>query len=127
MTTFGHARLVVPVSESDHILGPPTAPVTLVEYGDFECPHCGAAHLVLTTLKRRMGDDFRLVFRHFPLAQMHPNAEPAAETAEAAGTKGQFWKMHYILFSNQQHLEPASLIRYGEQAGLDPDWLSDAL
>jgi len=113
------SMLVLPVSEKrDHIFGPPNAAVTLVEYGDFECPHCGAAHLVLKELIEQLGDHFRLVFRHFPLAQIHPRAELAAEAAEAAGAQGHFWEMHDALFENQDALEEGDLVGYAEKLGL---------
>jgi protein-disulfide isomerase len=113
------SMLVLPVSEKrDHILGPANAAVTLVEYGDFECPHCGAAHPVLKELVAQLGDHFRLVFRHFPLAQIHPHAEMAAEAAEAAGAQGRFWEMHDALFENQDALEEDNLVEYAEKLGL---------
>jgi protein-disulfide isomerase len=83
--------LRVPVTPEDHVRGPADAPVTLVEYGDYECPHCGAAHPNVLLLQQHFGGQLRCVFRHFPLTQIHPNAEPAAETAEYAGTHGKFW------------------------------------
>jgi protein-disulfide isomerase len=91
------ARLVVPVGESDHVQGPATAPVTLVEYGDYECPFCGQAYAVVKELLERLGSRVRLVFRNIPLAKAHPHAERAAEAAEAAGAQGQFWAMHDTL------------------------------
>jgi protein-disulfide isomerase len=105
--------------ERDHIRGPLTAPVTLVEYGDFECPHCGAAHAVLGDLLDEMGDQFRLVFRNFPLTQVHPRAERAAEAAEAAGAQGRFWEMHDALFENQEALDDESLLSYAQDLDLD--------
>lgn len=82
------STLTPPVSERDHIQGPADAPVTLVEYGDFECPYCAAAYLILKKVKEVMGEQLRLVFRHFPLTQIHPRAEGAAEASEAAGHAG---------------------------------------
>src|SRR5258706_16165559 len=112
--------LTLAVSEErDHIRGPRTAPVTLVEYGDFECPHCGQAHGVLDALQEEMGDQFRLVFRNFPLTQVHPHAERAAEAAEAAGAQGRFWGMHDLLFENQQSLDDRSLLRFAKVLKLD--------
>ncbi len=105
--------------ERDHIRGPRTAPVTLVEYGDFECPHCGQAHGVLNALQEEIGDQFRLVFRNFPLTQVHPHAERAAEAAEAAGAQGRFWEMHDALFENQEALEDESLFSYAQDLDLD--------
>ena len=113
------ARLSMPVGERDHILGPPGAPVTLVEYGDYECPHCGAAHPVVKRLQRELGSRLRVVYRHFPLTTVHPHAEPAAEAAEAAGAQGRFWEMHDVLFEHQQALEYEGLIGYAAALGLD--------
>ncbi len=112
-------RLMLPVSRRDHALGPATAPVTLVEYGDFECPHCGAAHPVVREVRRRLGEELRFVYRHFPLASVHPNAEPAAEAAEAAGAKDKFWEMHDLLFEHQDMLDAESLLSYAGILGLD--------
>lgn len=112
-------RLALPVSRRDHVLGPATAPVTLVEYGDFQCPYCGAAHPVVREVRRRLGDELRFAFRHFPLANVHPNAEPAAEAAEAAGAQGKFWEMHDLLFEHQDLLDAESLLSYAGILGLD--------
>jgi protein-disulfide isomerase len=98
------SRLRVPVTQDDHIIGSENAAVTLVEYGDYECPHCGRAHQVVALLRTRFPGQLRFVFRHFPLVQIHPNAEPAAETAEFAGMHGRFWEMHDALFQNQYRL-----------------------
>jgi protein-disulfide isomerase len=112
-------RLTVPVGERDHVLGPPTAPVTLVEYGDYECPYCGAAHASVEQVRQVMGNDLRFVFRHFPLSQIHPHAYQAAEGAEAAGAQGRFWEMHHLLFAHQDRLDPRDLIGYAGALGLD--------
>src|SRR4051812_40179014 len=88
----GSATLTVPVTSRDHIQGPATAPVTLVEYGDFECPHCGHAHTIMKDVQRRLGPRLRFVFRHFPLVTIHPHAQHAAEAAE--GAQEHFWEMH---------------------------------
>jgi protein-disulfide isomerase len=93
--------------------------VTLVEYGDFECPHCGRAHFSLQELLPKMGKQMRLVFRHFPLRQIHPHAAHAAEAAEAAGAQGRFWDMHDILFERQDALEDNDLVSYAAEIGLD--------
>jgi protein-disulfide isomerase len=111
--------LAVPVTERDHIQGSPAAPVTLVEYGDFECPHCGAVHPILNEVRRALGDRLRFVFRHFPLSSMHRHAMHAAEAAEAAGTQGKFWEMHDLLFEHQQNLEDGDLVGYAQSLGLD--------
>jgi len=111
--------LAVPVSHSDHIQGPPAARVTLVEYGDFECPNCGQAYPAVKILRRRFGDRMRFVFRHFPLREVHPHAELAAEAAESAGAQNKFWRMHDLLFENQLHLKTKSFRRFAEEAELD--------
>jgi protein-disulfide isomerase len=116
---FERPRLTAPVSERDHVLGPATAPVTLVEYGDYECPYCGAAHRSVEQVLRVMGDDLRFVFRHFPLSQIHPHARQAAEAAEAAGAQGRFWEMHDLLFENQARLGLRDLIAYAGALDLD--------
>ena len=111
--------LTVPVSGRDHGAGPDTAPITLVEYGDYECPHCGAAYPIVKELQRVLGDRLRFVFRNFPLTQIHPHAEHAAESAEAAGAQDRFWEMHDWLFEHQRHLADAQLVRAAETLGLD--------
>jgi protein-disulfide isomerase len=93
--------------------------VTLVEYGDFECPHCGAAYLILKKIQKALDNKLRFVFRHFPLTQIHPFAEPAAEAAEAAGSQGKFWEMHDLLFENQQALDPENLVGMAVELDLD--------
>jgi protein-disulfide isomerase len=120
------ARLVLPVSERDHVLGPPDAPATLVEYGDYECPHCGEAYPIAKMVQNRMGNRLRFVYRHFPLAELHPHALTAAEAAEAAGTQGKFWPMHDLLFENQEALDDESLVSYAADLGLDvPRFVSE--
>ena len=114
------ARLALPVSEGrDHIRGPREAPVTMVEYGDYECPFCGQAYYVLKEIKLRAGNLMRFVFRNFPLTTVHPHAERAAEAAEAAGAQGKFWEMHDLLFENQQALKDQDLMEYATIVGLD--------
>ncbi|MEA2511940.1 MAG: hypothetical protein QOJ59_1427 [Thermomicrobiales bacterium] len=115
------ATLTPPVTTDDHILGPATAAVTLAEYGDYECPYCGMAHPIVKEVMRRMGDELRFVFRHFPLTQIHPHAERAAEAAEAAGAQGKFWEMHDTLFEHQDALGDVHLVGYAEMLGLDVD------
>jgi protein-disulfide isomerase len=95
------AVLKVPARQNDHAWGEENAPVTLVEYGDYECPHCGRANPIVKNLCQHFGSQLRLVYRHFPLTQIHPFAEGAAETAEFAGTHGKFWQMHDLLFESQ--------------------------
>lgn len=113
------AQLAVPVNERDHSLGAANATVTLVEYGDFECPHCGRAHSIVQGIRRYMGDQLRFVYRHFPLAEAHPHAQSAAEASEAAGAQGRFWEMHDILFRNQHALEDDDLLLYAARIGVD--------
>src|SRR5208282_3973771 len=98
------ATLKVPVSPEDHAQGHDDAPVTLVEYGDYECPHCGRAYPIVQRVQKHFGEKLRFVFRNFPLSEMHPHAEAAAETAEFAGAHGKFWEMHDLLFENQARL-----------------------
>ena len=113
-------RLTHPVSEErDHIQGPADARVTLVQYGDFECPYCGAAYPILKQIQDRLGSGLRFVFRHFPITTSHPHAEQAAEAAEAAAAQGMFWEMHDHLYENQRHLSEADLRTYAEALGLD--------
>jgi protein-disulfide isomerase len=113
------ARLRLPVGERDHVQGPATAPVTLVEYGDYECPYCRAAVPIVQELRQLLGDQLRYVFRHFPLTGSHPRAQQAAEVAEAAAVQGRFFEMHAALFENQEALEKDHLLRYAEDLGLD--------
>jgi protein-disulfide isomerase len=113
------AELTPHVSARDHTAGPDDAPVTLVEYGDYECPYCGMAHPVVKAAQRELGDQLRFVFRNFPLAEAHPHARIAAQAAEAAGAQGRFWEMHDILFEHQDALEPQDLVGYARSLGLD--------
>jgi protein-disulfide isomerase len=119
MTDGGVARLRLPVGERDHVQGPANAPVTLVEYGDYECPYCRAAVPIVQELQRLLGDQLRYVFRHFPLAGLHPHAQKAAEAAEAAGAQGRFAAMHAALFEHQDALEDDDLVRYAADLDLD--------
>ncbi len=112
-------RLTVPVSDHDHTTGPAAAPVTLVEYGDYECPHCGRAFPVVQEVRRRLGDRLRFVFRNFPLSQIHEHAEHAAEVAEAAAAQGKFWPMHDWLFRHQDTLDDDALLAGASEVGLD--------
>jgi protein-disulfide isomerase len=113
------SRLSQPVSPADHILGPDGAPVTLLEYGDFECPFCGRANRVVTEVLHRFADRVRYVFRHFPLTHTHAHALAAAEAAEAAAAQGRFWHMHAMLFEHQDALEFDDLLEYARALGLD--------
>ena len=101
-TTQWEALLTVPVSDRDHIEGPVDAAVTLVEYGDYECPYCGAAYPIIKEIQARMGERLRFVFRNFPITTSHPHAEQAAEAAEAAAAQDRFWPMHDLLYENQK-------------------------
>ena len=112
-------RLVVPVVPTDHSLGPSHAPVTLVEYGDFECPNCKQAAPAVKLLLKHFNGRVRLVWRQFPLEEVHPHALQAALASEAAAGQGKFWPMHDLLFDNQQHLKPAQLRSYAERLELD--------
>lgn len=107
------------VTVRDHVLGPANAPVTLVEYGDYQCPYCAAAHAVLKDVQAQMGPRLCFVFRHFPLASIHPFAAHAAEAAEAAGAEGKFWEMHDLLFENQYDLQGEALLSYAAELGLN--------
>lgn len=120
MRTEWHPALTVPVSDGrDHIQGSADAPVTLVEYGDYECPYCGAAYPIVKEVQARMGDRLRFVFRNFPITTSHPHAEQAAEAAEAAAAQGSFWDMHDALYENQKRLGDEDLRAYAEELGLD--------
>jgi protein-disulfide isomerase len=113
------SELAVPVSERDHVAGWLDAPVVLVEYGDFECPHCGRAHPIVKEAQKRLGKELALVYRNFPLAEIHPHAPLAAEAAEAAGAQQQFWAMHDTLFEHQDALEQEDFLVYAQAVGLD--------
>lgn len=117
--TRQQAQLVVPVSEHDHVTGGATAPVTLVEYGDYQCPYCGRAFPIVQQVRRAMGKKLRFVFRNFPLSQIHEHAEHAAEVAEAAAAQGKFWEMHDWLFRHQIQLDDDGLLEGAGEVGLD--------
>jgi NhaA family Na+:H+ antiporter len=114
------ATLSPPVDvDHDHVRGAADAPVTLVEYGDFQCPYCGEAYPVVKHLLERFGDQLRFVFRHMPLADLHPRAPAAARAAEAAGAQGRFWEMHDRLFEHQLELGDGDLRGHAEAIDLD--------
>lgn len=113
------STLSPPVSERDHVVGPPDARVTLVEYGDFECPHCGALYPIIQAARKAFGGNLRFAFRHFPLRSSHPHALAAAKAAEAAAEQGRFWEMHDRLFRRQTELGDADLERHAGEIGLD--------
>jgi len=121
------AKLRVPVTQLDHILGDDNAPVTVVEYGDYECPHCGHAYPIIKALQKRFGKQLRFAFRNFPLREIHPYAEAAAETAEFAATHGKFWEMHDLIFENQNSLSEQMLGGLVESLTLDRQALTVAL
>ena len=112
-------ELTPPVSARDHIAGPDDAPVTLVEYGDYECPYCGMASPIVKAAQRDLGGQLRFVFRNFPLAEAHPHARMGAQAAEAAAAQGRFWEMHDTLFEHQDALEAQDLVGYAKSIGLD--------
>jgi len=114
------------IDDRDHVRGPNNARVTLVEYGDFQCPYCGLAYPIVRALEKLVGQDLRVVFRNFPLREVHARAESAAEAAEAAGAQGSFWEMHDVLFENQAELSEAALLRYASRVVDDrARWLRD--
>jgi protein-disulfide isomerase len=119
--------LRVPVTQRDHIKGSANAPVTLLEYGDYECPHCGAAHPIVEAVLAQFGGQVCFVFRHFPMAQVHQNAEPAAETAEFAGSHGKFWRMHDAIYENQDQLSTPLLLALVRALHLSETKWRDAL
>jgi protein-disulfide isomerase len=121
------ASLKVPVGPADHSLGDESALVTLVEYGDYQCPHCAHAHPVVSKLKKRFGKQLRFVFRNFPLAQIHEYAEVAAEAAEFAGAAGHFWEMHDGIFEHQSRLGVPLLKELAAKIGLASEKLDAAL
>lgn len=124
MSASSVARDVAP---NDHVLGNADANVTLIEYGDFECPHCGAAYPIVHQVIERMGNELRFVFRHFPIQESHPHAMHAAQAAEAAGAQGKFWEMHDQLFEHQDSLEDSDLAAYAKAIGIDADRVATEL
>jgi protein-disulfide isomerase len=121
------AELTLPVGPRDHVSGPADAPLTLVEYGDFQCPHCGKAYPIVKAVQRKLGSQLRFVFRNFPLTKIHSEAEHAAEAAEAAGAQRAYWQMHDRLFERQFALDDEHLIEYATELGLDADRLRGEL
>jgi len=121
------AQLRVPITSTDHAIGSPDAPLVLVEYGDYQCPFCGAAQLVVKQLLIDLRSNLLFVFRNFPLAEVHPFAFPAAAAAEAAGLQSHFWPMHDRLFENQHLLDPGSLLDHARALRLNTArFLTDA-
>jgi protein-disulfide isomerase len=121
------SRLTIPITINDHRQGEADAKCTLVEYGDFQCPACGQAAPIVRRLQDHFGADLQLVFRHFPLREIHPNAEHAAETAEFSGDNGKFWQMHDLLYQNQATLEDQHLLAFAGHLCLSEDELREAL
>lgn len=121
------ARLEAPVSQEDHVQGSPDASVVLVEYGDFECPHCGAAYPIVKRVQQYFAEDLLFCYRHFPLVEIHPNALSAAEASEWAGSHNRFWEMHDLLFENQQQLSPITLLNLAGELNLSPEGLASAI
>ena len=119
MTTVASTLLTVPVTDRDHIRGSARAVVTLVEYGDYACPHCNEARSVVKRLQAALGDRLRFTFRNFLMPALHPKSHRAAEAAEAAGGQSKFWEMHDLLYDRQSALSDKHLKLYGTQGGLD--------
>jgi protein-disulfide isomerase len=115
------AMLRAPYNDRDHVKGPARAAVTLVEYGDYQCPYCGQAYWVLKDIEDRFRNDLRFIFRHFPLTEVHPFAMVAAEAAEAADAQGKFWEMHDTLYENQDALDLDSILEYAASLDLDTE------
>lgn len=120
-------HLIPPLKTDDHIRGPAHALVTVVEYGDFECPYSRDAFEIQKRLQIDFGDQIRFAFRHFPLRQIHPHAELAAQASESAHAYGKFWKMHDLLFENQEALELPDLVNYAQGLDLDRERFLDDL
>src|SRR5258705_9480292 len=121
------ANLRTPITKSDHVRGPESAPVTLVEYGGYECPHCALAHPIVDRVQLYFSGRMRFAFRHFPMTEVHPHAEIAAESAEFAGAAGLFWDMHDALFENQSRLSVTTIFLIGAELGLPATAMRNAL
>ena len=121
------AELRFPIADHDHVIGPAGAPVTLVEYGDYQCPHCQAAWPQVEQVLRRFGRDIRYAYRHFPISTVHPLAKPAAECAEFAGAHGLFWEMNSAIYANGHQLSGTVLFALASQLRLDVAGLRNAL
>jgi protein-disulfide isomerase len=127
MVSQHSTRLQPPVSAHDHVRGSRSAVVSLVEYGDFECPYCRAAVDIVNELQKALGDQLSFAFRHFPMRDVHPHAQHAAEVSEAAAARGHFWQLHDRLFAAQDGLDDQSLIRYVGEMDLDADTVAQEL
>src|SRR3979411_2629649 len=112
------ATLKAPITQSDHVRGPAHAPITLIEYGDYECPHWAASYPIVNRVEMHFQGRMRFVFRHFPLTEVHPHSEIAAESAEFAGSAGLFWDMHDALFENQSRLSTTTIFLIAQELGL---------
>jgi protein-disulfide isomerase len=112
-------RLTIPVGPDDHVQGDAAAPVTLLEYGDYQCPYCGQAYPIVKAVQKAMGKRLRFVFRNMPLTEMHEHAELAAEAAESAAAQGKFWEMHDALYEHQRELGPQLIAQLVRKLGLD--------
>jgi protein-disulfide isomerase len=121
------SKLSIPVNEDDHVQGNPTAGCSLVEYGDYECPYCGAAYPIVKRLQNHFGKRLSFVFRNFPLARIHPWAESAAEVAEFAGAHRKFWEMHDLLFENQLRMDQALFLNLADDLNLSTSQLQTAI
>lgn len=119
MSDSSNATLALPVGKRDHVQGPSSAVVTLVEYGDYQCPFCGDVSPVIRKLQKHFGEQLRVVFRNFPQTRIHAYAQRAAEAAEAAGSQGKFWEMHDYLYGHQQTLDAENLMQAAVALGLD--------
>ncbi len=113
------SKLTPALNKSDHVQGNKEAYIVLVEYGDYQCPHCGQAYSLLKKIQNQLGNNLLFAFRNFPLAQIHPNAIMAAIAAEAADVQGKFWEMHDVIFENQKKLDTSSLLTYADDVGLN--------
>jgi protein-disulfide isomerase len=123
-----YTELALPVSSKrDHCLGPNDAPATLLEYGDYECPYCGRAYVMIKRIQDHFGNQLRFAYRNFPLTQIHPHAQNAAEAAEAAGVQGKYWEMHDMLYENQTALDDPSLREYALALELDMERFDDEM
>lgn len=112
------SHLKPPVSDADNVQGNKNALIELVEFGDYQCPHCGHAHPILKKIQKKLGNNLKFIFRNFPLSEAHPNAMNAAVAAEAASAQNKFWQMHDIIYENQQHLTDVDLVKYAAKIGL---------
>jgi protein-disulfide isomerase len=121
------SRLKNPVGPEDHVQGHPDAECTLVEYGDYQCPYCGAAYPIVKKIQAHFGNRLRFVFRNFPMSELHPWAEPAAEVAEFAAVHGKFWQMHDLLYENQHSFGDALFMQLAQALKLSPVQLDESI